>query len=49
MKENKEFQIKVRITAKQKEEITKYCDSNDINISQFLRMAIDEILSQKEK
>lgn len=47
MKENKECQIKVRITAVQKEQIERYCEMNDLNVSQFLRMAINEII-QKE-
>jgi hypothetical protein len=46
MKENKECQIKVRITAVQKEQIERYCEMNDLNISQFLRMAIDETLNK---
>ena len=48
MKENKEIQIKVRITPKEKEKIMEYCEANDLTISQFLRMAINEVI-QKEK
>lgn len=44
MKENKECQIKVRVTANQKERIDKYCEVNGLNLSQFLRLAINEIL-----
>lgn len=47
MKENKDCQIKVRITAVQKEQIERYCEAHNLNVSQFLRMAIDEII-QKE-
>lgn len=48
MKENKECQIKVRITANQKEAIERYCETHDLNISQFLRMAIDEIIQKED-
>jgi antitoxin component of RelBE/YafQ-DinJ toxin-antitoxin module len=37
----------VRITATEKERIEKYCETHDLTISQFLRMAINEII-QKE-
>lgn len=47
MKEIKEFQIKVRITANQKSAIDKYCADNGLNLSQFLRMAIDETINRK--
>ena len=46
MKENKECQIKVRITAVQKEQIERYCETHGMNVSQFLRMAIDETLNK---
>lgn len=49
MKENKEFQIKFRLTASQKEQIEKYCEANGLNVSQFLRLACEEILNKKEK
>lgn len=44
MKENKDLQIKVRITASQKAQIENYCAANALNISQFLRLAIKEFL-----
>lgn len=47
-KENKDCQIKVRITAVQKEEIERYCEASGLNVSQFLRMAISEMLGGKE-
>ena len=48
MKENKDCQIKVRITASQKEEIERYCEINGLTISQFLRMAMEETLGGRE-
>jgi predicted DNA binding CopG/RHH family protein len=45
MKENKDTQIKVRITTSQKERLDKYCEASGLNLSQFLRMAINEILN----
>lgn len=47
MKENKEEQIKVRITPTEKEKIMEYCEINNLTVSQFLRMAISEVLNRK--
>lgn len=47
MKEIKEVQIKVRITPKEKEKIMEYCKLHSLTISQFLRMAINEVLGGK--
>ena len=47
MKENKEEQIKVRITPTEKEKIMQYCEINNLTVSQFLRMAISEVLNRK--
>lgn len=47
MKENKEEQIKVRITPTEKEKIMEYCVINDLTVSQFLRMAISEVLNRR--
>lgn len=47
MKELKDASLKVRITASEKERIDKYCASNDIPISQFVRMAIKEFFNKK--
>lgn len=49
MKENKDIQIKVRITASQKESIDKYCAASGLNISQLMRLALNEILGGLEK
>lgn len=49
MKENKDIQIKVRITASQKEKMDLYCAASGLNISQFIRLAITEFLGGKTK
>lgn len=52
MKENKQENIKVRITPKEKERIVEYCESHNITISEFIRMAVSRIFvesSQEEE
>lgn len=44
MRENKDIQIKVRVTATEKERIDQYCAANDLTMSQFLRLAFEELL-----
>ena len=46
MKENKEVNIKVRISESVKQQILEYCDTNELNMSQFIRLAIKEYLSK---
>lgn len=48
MKDNKDCQIKVRITASQKEQIERYCEISGLNVSQFLRLAIEEYLGGRK-
>ena len=45
MKENKEFQIKCRITASQKQELLDYCAAADISLSAAMRLAINELIN----
>ena len=45
MKENKQENIKVRITPKEKERIVEYCESHNITISEFIRMEVSRIFS----
>lgn len=45
MKETKTVQIKVRVTEKQKAQLLEYCAVNALNISEALRLAIDELLN----
>ena len=48
MKENKSIQIKVRITPTEKKLIDEYIAGKDINLSEFMRMAINEALPQEQ-
>ena len=48
MKENKSVQIKVRITPTEKKLIDQYIAGKDINLSEFMRMAINEALPQEQ-
>ena len=46
MKENKQENIKVRITPKEKERIVEYCELHNITISVFIRMAVSRIFAE---
>ena len=48
MKENKEFQIKFRLTATQKAAIEEYAAATGLNISEVMRLAITEFLLARE-
>ena len=48
MKENKQENIKVRITPKEKERIVEYCESHNITISEFIRMAVSRIFVESK-
>lgn len=48
MKENKSIQIKVRITPTEKKLIDQYIAGMDINLSEFMRMAINKALPQEQ-
>ena len=48
MKENKSIQIKVRSTPTEKKLIDQYIAGKDINLSEFMRMAINEALPQEQ-
>ena len=48
MKENKSIQIKVRITPTEKKLIDQYIAGKDINLAEFMRMAINEALPQEQ-
>lgn len=45
MKENKDCQIKVRVSKSEREMIEQYCADAELTISQFLRLAITEYLN----
>lgn len=48
MKENKDIQIKVRISATDKDKIDSYCEKHNLTISDFLRVAINNKLIKGE-
>lgn len=45
MKENKTVQIKVRLTESQKRQLLNYCEANALNISEAIRLALNELLN----
>lgn len=47
MKEVKDIQIKVRVTKSEKEMIEAYCANNDLTVSTFLRLAINELMGKE--
>lgn len=49
MKENKDYQIKVRLTATEKDAVNNYCEKHGMTVSEFLRTAIENKLFQEEK
>jgi hypothetical protein len=49
MTEKKDIQIKVRITATDKETIESYCEAHSITISDFLRAAIYKKLKENKE
>lgn len=49
IKENKDWQMKCRLTQSQKEEILDYCKKHDMTISEFVRMACEKIFNQEAK
>ena len=49
MKENKDYQMKCRLTQTEKERIFEYCEKHGMSISEFVRMACDRIFSIQEE
>lgn len=47
MKENKTVQVKCRLTESQKKRLEEYCLMNELNISEAIRLAIEELLGGK--
>jgi antitoxin component of RelBE/YafQ-DinJ toxin-antitoxin module len=47
MKENKNCQLKFRLTERLKQEIEDYCEVHSLNVSEFIRMACVEVLARK--
>ena len=48
-KETKDFQIKVRVSAIEKNNIDCYCQKHNMTISSFLREAIDKLLKEDKE
>ena len=46
MNENKDKQIKFRLTASLKAQVEQYCAAQSITISEFMRIAVQEILKK---
>lgn len=46
MKDIKDIQIKVRITATEKDKISSYCEEHNLTVSDFLRSAIYKKLKE---
>lgn len=49
MKENKDIQIKVRVSKSEKALIDEYCGKRSITISEFLRIAMNKCLQEEKK
>lgn len=49
MKENKTVQIKFRLTESQKKEVEAYAAAHNLNVSEVMRLALNELLNKKEK
>lgn len=48
MKENKDYQVKVRITKREKEKINAYCEKHSLTISEFIRIAVNNQMNKGE-
>lgn len=48
MKENKAVQIKFRLTERQKQQIDEYCSTSGLNVSELMRLALQEFFNKKE-
>ena len=46
MKENRQENIKVRLTPTEKEKIVEYCEAHNISISEFIRIAVARIFAE---
>ena len=45
---NKLLQVAARITEEEKDKLIKYCEDNELNMSQVIRKAIKEYLSGQD-
>lgn len=49
MKENREYQLKVRLTNSEKEMLADYAAAHNLTISDFVRAAIFRMIGEKTK
>lgn len=47
MKENKTYQLKVRLTETERERLQDYAAAHGMTISELVRMALDRVMSEK--
>ena len=47
MIENKDIQLKFRVTPTEKEKIMEYCGAHDLSVSEFLRLATAQLLNKE--
>lgn len=48
MKETKEFQLKMRVTKSEREQIVEYCENHKMTISDLLRISVRKFLGKGE-
>ena len=48
MKENKAVQIKFRLTESQKKQVEEYAAAHNLNVSEVMRLALNELLGGKK-
>ena len=49
MKQNKDSQIRIRLTTEQKEQIKEYCAKHNITISEFIRFTCEKIFNTEKE
>ena len=48
MKEIKDWQMKCRLSQKEKEKVLEYCEQHDLTISEFVRLAVNRIFGVED-
>ena len=46
MKDNKDYQLKARFTADQKQKILDYCEQYNMTVSEFIRFACEKLFQE---
>lgn len=49
MTENKEWQMKCRLTKSEKEKVLEYCEKHNMSISEFVRYACQTIFDKENR